>query len=120
MTRITLATLPKATAQEVFDQVSEHMLSQKVRSQNSNGCAYRGDDGLMCAAGCLIADSEYTPHMDNEDDGSWAGLVDEGVFPKEHLNLIGNLQHIHDAVDPDGWKEELESLAGAFNLKFNH
>ncbi len=31
---ITLKTLPNATAQEVFDQVAKHLLSQKVASRH--------------------------------------------------------------------------------------
>lgn len=35
---ITLATLPQATAQEVFDQVKNHLLTQKVRCTNGTIC----------------------------------------------------------------------------------
>ena len=57
---ITLATLPQATAQQVFDQVKTHMMAQYAKSvgQNSDVCLYRGPDGLKCAAGCLISDEE--------------------------------------------------------------
>jgi hypothetical protein len=51
---ITLETLPQATAQEVFDQVATHLLTQRQRSTTKGNCAYRGDDGLKCAAGCLL------------------------------------------------------------------
>ncbi len=54
---ITLATLPEATAQEVYSQVRKHLLTQKMKSiEEGKGCVYRGPDGLMCAAGCLISD----------------------------------------------------------------
>ena len=47
---ITLKTLAQATEQEVFDQVVQHLREQGVQSQNENGCAYRGDGGLMWAS----------------------------------------------------------------------
>ena len=117
--RITLATLPQATKQEVFDQVKAHLLAQKAKSKNSLGtCNYRGEGGRMCAAGCLIADNEYTPYMDNESDGSWGGLVNEGVFPKEHRELIQQLQDIHDGEPEDYWVEELKQLARSVKLTY--
>lgn len=114
---ITLVTLPQATAQEVFDQVKEHLLTQKVQSKTSFGCAYRGDGGLMCAAGCLIGEGEYVPHMDNEYDSAWSTLVSEGVVPKDHQTLIQSLQNIHDG-SPDDWVDELKELADTLNLKY--
>ena len=59
--KITLSTLSEATEQQVFDQVKNHMLTQMKKSMlESNGdpCAYRGFDGLQCAAGCLMSDEE--------------------------------------------------------------
>jgi len=40
---ITLKTLPQATAQEVFDQVARHLLTQgkKSISENNQYCMYR-------------------------------------------------------------------------------
>ena len=63
---ITLKTLGQATAQEVFDQVSSHLLTQMKKSinpKNPSLCVYHADSGLKCAAGCLISDDEYTPRM---------------------------------------------------------
>ena len=57
---ITLATLPQATAQEVYSQVRNHMLTQGIQSMiEFHGCQYHGPEGLMCAAGCLVSDTEY-------------------------------------------------------------
>ena len=114
--RITLATLPQATGQEVFDQVKEHLLTQKVQSKTPSGCAYRGDGGLMCAAGCLIGDDEYVPHMDNEWDSSWDTLISEGVVPKDHQTLIQNLQDVHDTGGD--WEYKLKDLAEEMGLAY--
>lgn len=59
---ITLKTLPNASAQQVFDQVAAHLLTQKEKAKQFNTCKYRvehRDKVLKCAAGCLIGDDEY-------------------------------------------------------------
>ena len=55
---ITLATLEQATAQQVFTQVKNHLLKQNEKSMINGICAYRGSNGLQCAAGCLMSDEE--------------------------------------------------------------
>lgn len=91
---ITLATLADHTAQEVFDYVVRHLHGQKVPSKDTGGhCKYRGPEGLMCAAGCLIADEEYTPSMEGN---SWRDLVEECALPQAHTELIEDLQRAHD------------------------
>ena len=59
---ITLKTLPQATAQEVFDQITQHLLQQGKAAKSVTGaCRYRIETAegiLKCAAGCLIADDE--------------------------------------------------------------
>ena len=74
---ITLKTLPQATAQEVFDQVAKHLLTQMKKSvakraaesasDSKDYCMYRGFDGTKCAAGCLISDDEYKPEFEQKD-----------------------------------------------------
>ena len=98
---ITLSTLKDATAQQVFDQVVTHMIKQGERSirHGSKMCLYRGDKGLMCAAGCLIADDEYQPQFDNgagNGGGTWDRLVSNQTVPEHHQNLIVALQRAHD------------------------
>ena len=50
--------------QAVFDKVVKHLLTQKRRSESKRGCAYRGEDGAMCAVGCLISDKAYDPEIE--------------------------------------------------------
>lgn len=125
---ITLKTLPQATAQEVFDQVAQHLLAQGIKSmQEDQNCLYRLGD-LKCAAGCLIGDDEYTPSMDisgvdkeGQSQGSaWNSLIKRELVPDTiHTGLIIRLQEIHDDNCPDEWEELLEEFADENNLDWN-
>ena len=111
---ITLATLPQATEQEVFDQAVKHLLTQNAVSTGSDGsCKYRGDNGLICAAGCFISDDEYGPEMEGK---GWCFLLST---PQEHKDLISELQEIHDDCLVEDWECELVDLAKRYNLVFN-
>ena len=92
---ITLATLPQATAQEVFDQMATHLLTQ---NEKSAGYLFRYRLGrLKCAAGCLISDDEYKKSWEGRD---WDTLVNLNEAPKAHTDLILELQRIHDGPPP--------------------
>lgn len=136
MKTITLANLAEATEQEVFDQVARHLLKQNntsTRADDGETCAYRGIGNTKCATGCLIADDEYIPEMDNaillhlkypdidiESDGtSWQALVKVGLVPSKHEDLIFKMQLIHDGIMIEDWKDELKELAEKFNLNTN-
>ena len=117
---ITLATLPNATAQEVFDQVATHLLTQNERAMSpENTCAYHAPDGKKCAAGCLISDEEYDTHFEGS---NWLALLDyyPNSIPDAHAELIIDLQHIHDTLHPNHWRDGLFCLAKDKNLTFNH
>lgn len=101
------------TAQEVFDKVYNHLMTQMMRCEDGITCLYRGDDGLKCAAGCLIPDEEYTMNMEEK---GWSQLVANGMAPPEHERLISDLQYIHDRKQPHQWREYLSELAGNHGL----
>jgi hypothetical protein len=106
---ITLSTLHEASAQEVFTQVKDHLLKQNEKSMIDNLCAYRGSNGLQCAAGCLMSDEEakYIP-----EEKAWRTLLDQGfVETYKHTDLIFQLQDIHDSELPEEWPESLQRLA---------
>src|SRR5690242_10932731 len=111
MNKITLATLEEATEQEVFDQVVTHLLTQKRKSVGQdklglgNDCVYRGEDGTMCAAGCIISNEEYNEEL--FEGYSWTTLCDKDIVPKKHMTLISNLQFIHDKCEVKEWKSKL-------------
>jgi hypothetical protein len=123
------------TAQEIFDKVTTHLLTQMKQSRNSNsgGCVYRSPDGLMCALGCLIEDSEYTPTMEVAFSSLMTSgkcpqsLMDRlGIIPEPTFNefggnyyLLNQLQYIHDANQPEDWRDQLNKLAALMKLQFN-
>ena len=114
---ITLSTLPQATAQEVFNQVVDHLLTQNQKSYTSHGgCLYRGPDNLKCAAGCLISDEEDNPDWEGR---GWGVLVEEGLVPATHCELICALQGIHDSCSVEDWPSFLKALANEKGLSFN-
>lgn len=123
---ITLKTLADATEQEVFDQVANHLLTQMKKSEDTRknsydyyvNCLYRSSDGLKCAAGCLIADDEYKPEFEQKD---WPSLQEKfpHMITMKHMDLIRQLQDIHDDLDVDDWKAALIEFSTANNLEWN-
>lgn len=112
---ITLENLSEATAQEVFDQVAKHLLTQRQPSKTGAFCKYRLEN-LKCAAGCLIADNEY----DEEFEGNnWAALIQFFGITREHGYLIQDLQTIHDSSKVDDWEAELRRVALRHELKYD-
>lgn len=109
---ITLKTLPQATAQEVFDQIAVHLLTQNKKSIDGDTlrCLYKTKDGLKCAAGCLISDEEYCGEFEGLD---WFRMMELKIVPENHKRLITLLQTMHDNPDtePSEWKTELISIS---------
>ena len=116
---ITLKTLPQATAQQVFDQVVNHLLKQNKRAvkEGTSSCQYRGAGKTKCAAGCLIANDEYDEAMENK---GWLSMVSNEFAPEIHKDLIFELQKIHDNHDIKRWEEELKFFAFKNKLQFNY
>ncbi len=120
------------TPQEIFDTVVVHLLQQGKQSK-SHVCLYRSDDGLKCAVGALIPDSEYDPAMEfaviypfhcsnSTPIQSWA----QSNYPND-LKLLNRLQKLHDNGPShsfnnphDAWEEyiltESQIIAKEFNL----
>lgn len=118
---ITLANLKDAPSQAVFDQVATHLLTQKQMSLDKSGkCVYRGEYGLKCAAGCLIADSEYVKAMDEFDTftgTSWMDLAARKLRQfTMHDDLIRDLQRVHDSRAVDVWPKHLALVAAKHGL----
>lgn len=105
------------TEQQVFDKVAAHLLTQRRKSIDSESwCKYRDGKGGMCAAGCLIDDAEYTTDMEFH---SWNYLYlaqNPGVCKIGHVDLVTDLQRVHDHFDPKRWKQELTAVALIHNL----
>ncbi len=111
--KISLKTLSKATPQQVFDQVATHLLKQGKKSLGTVGCRYHTSSGLMCAAGCLIDNDEYSAEIENK---SWHSLSLTGLVPNDHRDLIIQLQDVHDGKDVYQWPAALSEVAAKFGL----
>ena len=113
------------TLQEVFNIVSAHLLTQIKRSiKTLNGsyfsaCAYRGKNGMKCAAGVLIPDDQYNPKMEGL---FWDELVKANYVENKFVEEIAELQFIHDSNSEetiDYLKKELIKFAKLHNLTHN-
>lgn len=105
-------------AQELFDKVATHLLTQGEQSRADARCAYRGDRGLQCAVGCLIPDDKYSSSM--EGSGISLPLVQAGLPPsiRVYLDLIKDLQVVHDAYSVWAWPAQLQVVADRHAITF--
>lgn len=118
----------KFTKQETFDLVAWHLINQGKRSSQVNpengkeSCLYHGDDGLQCAAGCLIPPGKYHPEMESRcvSDAYMRQFIHEydGWFGHD-MSLVSDLQDIHDDCNPDDWESMLRELAEDLGLNTN-
>jgi hypothetical protein len=114
---ITLATLHEHTAQEVFDYISRHLLTQGEKCHNFDlnlsPCAYKNSDGQSCAAGCLIGEKEYDQSFEGKD---WCNLLSDGKVPDVHYGLISSMQKVHDTHYADNWYSALQKTAAVYGF----
>lgn len=116
---ITLANLSSKTEQEVFNHVAIHLLTQNAVSRGMRPdrsgaeCLYRNEDGLKCAAGCLIGDDEYVKSFEGQ---VWRDLIAKGLAPEAHARLINDLQFMHDRAKPEDFEKKLRALAAEYHL----
>jgi hypothetical protein len=118
------------TAQQVFDAVVRHAAKMPGRSNfaaddgsgTSPFCAYRGKDDNACFVGCLLTDAEAAPldrMTEEQTGGSVRDAYREGKLPQRlipHVELLGQLQPIHDNYRPDQWEAELRLFASKRGL----
>ena len=112
------------TQREVFDKVKNHLLVQGARAQDGVGaCQYRDDEGLMCAVGCLISDEHYSTALEGHsirranmepEPGTQLvrdALVNSGVvLDASTIDMLYDLQLLHDETWPESWAEELAEI----------
>jgi hypothetical protein len=113
------------TPQSIFDRVAAHLLEQGERSFGPDGrCAYRGENGLKCGVGVLIADEHYSPSLEGSAVGAAcvqaalerAGLNLAAPESEPVRELLWALQRVHDTRPPHTWQFYLEGLARQFGL----
>lgn len=109
--------------QELFDKVATHLLTQNERSGGGEflRCAYKGENGLSCAVGCLIDDQVYDPKIENmkADRSDVVKAVERSlnrVLNTENMGLLLDLQGIHDRTLPEQWPTLLKCLAKNWEL----
>lgn len=104
--------------QEIFDKVAKHLLTQNKKAADEKGlCKYRFHD-LKCAAGCLIPDSDYDKKYENKTVYSFSYFENAG-YSHEEINLIRDLQIIHDKYPVSSWKDHLFDIAKQNKLTIN-
>ena len=102
-------------AQEIFDTVARHLLTQKARAEDNLGCMYHAPDGKKCAVGCLITDEEYSPSMENT---AISDLINNNRLKRlsPFQGLLQDLQYVHDRILPEEWPFRLRDFASAHHL----
>lgn len=110
MKTITINNLAESTTEEVFEYIRHHLLTQMQQSKNDKGaCFYKNEQGLKCAAGCLIPDDMYNSNFEYK---SWGSLVRQKSVPEDHIGLIQRMQYMHDETPVSEWKHALDDLEG--------
>jgi hypothetical protein len=112
------------TKQSIFNRVAKHLLAQNKQAKNNidHGlCAYRTEDGLACAVGCLIPKRDYSPQMECGGVNSliWEQQKRGYKIPKyfsKYKSFLIDLQLIHDGEEPKNWRQCLEDFAITNNL----
>ena len=87
-------------AQEVFDHIINHLVTQGKRSYSDNDkmCLYRSASGMSCAVGCLMSDEEYDPAMEGEEVGNVIRRFKQVSWMAKYRSLLDDLQDLHDEV----------------------
>jgi hypothetical protein len=122
-------------AQEVFDIVSRHLLTQDSKSFDDNDSPrYFGYWGKKCAIGCLIPPEHYDPkiegygvcltrfhRVDTVERILATALFKSGVDVGNPyiLDLLIDLQECHDIAPTDRWYCELDAIARRHGLAFS-
>ena len=131
--------------QQIFDKTASHLLKQGIQStlEDDDTCvfstneiklvkfagvspAYRGQDGSMCAVGCLINNDAYSWNLEGKSvdgcKGVQKALRNSGIefdADGQVMRLLTMLQTIHDTKEESDWASSLGELADGLGLKFN-
>lgn len=104
------------TNQEAFTKSAEHLLQQGVRSLGISGkCLYYGPGKVKCAVGALIPQEAYRSEFENMSLQEIANRVEE--LQGAAIYLLRDLQCIHDTVEPENWRRELNIIARQYKLQ---
>ena len=111
--------------QQIFNIVVKHLRKQGKPALNTPDhlprCLYRSPDGLKCAAGCLIPDDKYTPSLEGRLNETHYKIIGENLgftLTETEINLIRDLQNIHDNVAVHSWESGFKNIAIEFKLRY--
>lgn len=92
---------------QMSERIRDHLTKQKAQSLSvRHCCAYRGENGNMCAVGCLITDEAYKPNI--EAVGVNAVSVNDALrksgiaLEPGALTLLSDWQRYHDSMASRG------------------
>lgn len=100
---------------ELIEFVEAHLIKQGAKSMMPGSfyeCAYRGEAGLKCAAGCLIEDEFYCEELEGDnakDETVKFALIASGVMHNQ-IDLVHRLQVMHDSCPVREWEQEIQIL----------
>ena len=106
--------------QEAFDKMVRHMRLQGEKCTDETGnCVYRGLDGMKCAVGAIIPDTEYRWEFDNSIESSQIeNIIDQIPSLRDvDLDILMEMQYIHDSLPNDRWEANFESIAKSHGLE---
>lgn len=100
------------TAQETFDLVSLHLLTQNSVCKNASEFNTYAHDGSHSAIGAYLkkVDPTYLSQIDSTEP--------ENLTLTSHRDLLLELENVHDRYQPDEWLGQLHAVAKLFGLSF--
>lgn len=123
--------------QQVFNKVCNHLMQQNAKAEVptlplGTECRYRTEQGLSCAAGCLILDDLYSSTFEGVSldviKDEWSSdeanekiemlknvLMLSGVS-SDSFPLVRRLQDTHDTYEPEEWVGKLDIVAQDYKL----
>ncbi|SAL02845.1 hypothetical protein AWB80_08451 [Caballeronia pedi] len=118
-----LSPITMLSPKEIYERVSEHLLTQRAVSEDDNGsCRLRSPEGRKCAIGSLVNDDLYEPELEgigisyyrHAQDGKLLQALfasNVNAYDPNIIDLLIELEEIHDYADIDEWPELLAALA---------
>jgi hypothetical protein len=104
-----------ATRQQMFDFMLNHLRNQGGPSVDEDfgdsACMYRGNNGRMCAIGCMIPDRLHNPKLEGLAANEYLRDARESI-DKETRDFFDNAQHnLHDVLSKEYFLTNLEENA---------
>jgi len=120
--------------QRLFDHVVRHLFKQHAKAVSTIdgkvSCRYRAANGLKCAIGCVIADDQYYPAMENMNVRELFESLEISIGRKiqkpngewsvgTEYDMLVRLQNAHDHRFVYEWPMYLKIIADEHKLEFN-